>query len=375
MVILKKLGSCLLIFLEDYFIVYNEEETSQKIVQVPGPQVDPEVSKSMEEVLKPENKIITSVCTSRDAEFLTIILQNRQLVIYDSNFNLVSNILSKRAVSKAMFTKHNDVLIADKTGDVYLYKFKDKSEPTLLLGHLSMLLDITMSACGKYVITCDRDEKIRVSCYPNAYNIVSYCLGHKEFVSHVVISNDVLISASGDGTIRFWDFLNGTEISMLNTNDYVDNKSVVEKFRKEMDAEKVAIDALPIVDIQVFGNIIAVTLLGYHGIQLYCVNKCNEQVNIKFLQNLKITPEILTFTLNHELLIFTETSLLKYKYDKDRFVEATSISINELFANYKVSSCNEILNINSKISALYKRKFDNVQEYLERKKLRLENKI
>lgn len=32
----------------------------------------------------------------------------------------------------------------------------------------------------KFLITADRDEKIRISHFPNAYNIETFCLGHKE---------------------------------------------------------------------------------------------------------------------------------------------------------------------------------------------------
>ena len=32
----------------------------------------------------------------------------------------------------------------------------------------------------KFVVTADRDEKIRISCYPNSYNIHQFCLGHTE---------------------------------------------------------------------------------------------------------------------------------------------------------------------------------------------------
>ena len=34
----------------------------------------------------------------------------------------------------------------------------------------------------KFLITADRDEKIRISHFPNAYNIETFCLGHKESV-------------------------------------------------------------------------------------------------------------------------------------------------------------------------------------------------
>ena len=37
----------------------------------------------------------------------------------------------------------------------------EASDGVCILGHLSMLLDVTMSECGHYIVTCDRDEKIR----------------------------------------------------------------------------------------------------------------------------------------------------------------------------------------------------------------------
>ena len=82
-----------------------------------------------------------------------------------------------------------------------------------------MLLDIKMSPCGDYIVTCDRDEKIRVSRYPNAYNIHCYCLGHTDFVTNIQIvshlKDSILLSASGDGTIRIWKYLEGLEVDIF----------------------------------------------------------------------------------------------------------------------------------------------------------------
>ena len=48
------------------------------------------------------------------------------------------------------------------------------------MGSLSMLTDIRLDSNEKHIITSDRDEKIRISCFPNSFNINSYLLGHKE---------------------------------------------------------------------------------------------------------------------------------------------------------------------------------------------------
>ncbi|XP_065909322.1 tRNA (guanine-N(7)-)-methyltransferase non-catalytic subunit wdr4-like [Dysidea avara] len=85
-------------------------------------------------------------------------------------------------------------------------------ESTFLLGHLSMLLDMVITMDQKYVITADRDEKIRISHFPNAYNIKAYCLGHNDFIScllQCIHYEHVLISGSGDGTVKTWDFEHG----------------------------------------------------------------------------------------------------------------------------------------------------------------------
>ena len=108
--------------------------------------------------------------------------------------------------------KH-DMFFSDKGGDVIKYDVMSlTSEGVCILGHLSMLLDVTTTTCGQFIISCDRDEKIRVSRYPKAYSINNFCLGHTEFVAGLAIcphQTSILISASGDGTIRVWDFLSG----------------------------------------------------------------------------------------------------------------------------------------------------------------------
>ena len=87
---------------------------------------------------------------------------------------------------------------------------------TTFLGHLSMLLDIKLSLCGKFIITADRDEKIRISHYPNAYNIHNFCLGHSDFVTSIELlpqQRTQLVSGSGDGTLKIWEFLKGAQIT------------------------------------------------------------------------------------------------------------------------------------------------------------------
>ncbi|NWH58454.1 WDR4 methyltransferase, partial [Geococcyx californianus] len=124
--------------------------------------------------------------------------------------------VNRKCTSLVITAAEDKILIADKSGDVYSYSIKEpQAEGKLELGHLSLLLDVALSPDDRYIITADRDEKIRVSLTKAPYVIVSYCLGHTEFVNKIlVIPNcpDLLLSASGDSTLRLWEYKSGEEV-------------------------------------------------------------------------------------------------------------------------------------------------------------------
>lgn len=90
----------------------------------------------------------------------------------------------------------------------------------LLLGHTaSMLTGVRVVhshvASGRTqckILTSDRDEKVRVSSFPDAFRIEGYLLGHEAFISALDVATDAkhrtprCVTCSGDGTVRLWDY-------------------------------------------------------------------------------------------------------------------------------------------------------------------------
>ncbi|KAK6024014.1 WD domain, G-beta repeat protein [Ostertagia ostertagi] len=101
----------------------------------------------------------------------------------------------------------NECGYTDITGEASSYE----GEP--LSGTISMVLDVAMSNNGRYMFVADRDEKIRVSRYPEAYVIQSFCLGHSAYVSSIAVDGDHLFSSGGDGFVHEWDVESGTSLA------------------------------------------------------------------------------------------------------------------------------------------------------------------
>ncbi|KFR08478.1 tRNA (guanine-N(7)-)-methyltransferase non-catalytic subunit WDR4, partial [Opisthocomus hoazin] len=124
--------------------------------------------------------------------------------------------VNRRCTSLIITAAEDKILVADKSGDVYSYSITEpQADGKLELGHVSLVLDVTLSPDDQYILTADRDEKIRVSLAKAPYIIVSFCLGHREFVSKILVTPnypDLLLSASGDSTLRLWEYKSGEEV-------------------------------------------------------------------------------------------------------------------------------------------------------------------
>jgi WD40 repeat protein len=102
-----------------------------------------------------------------------------------------------------------DLFLVEKTGD--LYQILPSGECKFLLGHLFMLSDvqfITRKDDGQilYILSADRDEKIRITNWPDTFEIERFCFGHKQLVRRLIAVNESkFISVDHQDEICVWN--------------------------------------------------------------------------------------------------------------------------------------------------------------------------
>ncbi|ORY73041.1 tricorn protease domain 2-containing protein [Neocallimastix californiae] len=115
------------------------------------------------------NSKVRSIAFNNDASVLAVASDDKKLKFWDVKTGVCLSIKNTpKKVNSIVFEKNGKrILIADGFGDVYRYTVDNSvEEGELMLGHVSMLTDILLSNDEKYVLTSDRDEKIRVTHYP-----------------------------------------------------------------------------------------------------------------------------------------------------------------------------------------------------------------
>jgi tRNA (guanine-N(7)-)-methyltransferase subunit TRM82 len=195
---------------------------------------------------------IRQLAISPDSKYAVTVSNDKGLRVYDlvEKTHLSTRYLTKKPSMISFTDKSNtdtglDIIVSDKVGDCYLYplvprdissdkvKIMDiQADPTLnpeatyLLGHVSVLTShiLTEDKEGKWLISADRDEHIRVTRYPNTYVIDKYMFGTDGFVSSIHIPTghpELLLSAGGEGVMRLCIWKTWRQVGSIDIADTV----------------------------------------------------------------------------------------------------------------------------------------------------------
>nr|XP_034172564.1 tRNA (guanine-N(7)-)-methyltransferase non-catalytic subunit wdr4 [Osmia lignaria] len=361
-------------------IVYNIQDNTETVIHLPELQTDKKMDVHNNVNIETFHTI-TNVMFSNDGNYFLVCTNRKQLCLYErKSQKLILNEVLPRAASKVTFTPINDIVVADKAGDVYLFSSKRPGNGILLLGHLSMLLDVLITEDDNYIITTDRDEKIRVSMFPNSYNIMCYCLGHQKFVTNILeLPHDksILVSCGGDGKLILWDYKIGKELLSVDFNDKI-SKSDIEEFNQQFQGCHLeeTIEILPVKHLRLSAitatsSLAVMSFYSSPLLLVYIVNGTMSNFEINYLQSIVTDSEPLECYIHKQNLWLLNDHGFKIYEFKDNFVPSNGMDykINQLNSFWKTLKKDTVQQ--NLFSILYKRKYDNVQEYLQRKKTRL----
>lgn len=233
-----------------------------------------------------------------------------------SDWSLIANrTLAKHATVIAFAPETIAIVVGDKKGDVYAFKGRIEDGdavvfddvPVRVLGHSSMVLDVCFGKDEKFIVTCDSDEKVRVSHYPNGKNILHYLMGHEAYVSGVCVLNGFILSGSGDGTLRLWNSDGG---ALLN---------------------KLALSA-PIQNVVEFKGTAAVQLFNSNELHIIKVVQSSDEWSMKVIKTIILKDNVLNLATNgDQLWVLAGNSVHNYKIDlNDKVVQDESVEMLEV---------------------------------------------
>ena len=132
-------------------------------------------------------------------------VKQENLFIYKQGNLLFSHIIPHDAI-QLMFAdfEGKKCLLTLNSGDMDVLDLETKDSKNLLG---SIATGTSFEVCDKYILSADRDARIRISNYPNTYDIHAFAFLHEEFVSSLLLlDNNLFVSADGDGKLMKWDF-------------------------------------------------------------------------------------------------------------------------------------------------------------------------
>ncbi|KAL0224646.1 hypothetical protein RCL1_002558 [Eukaryota sp. TZLM3-RCL] len=96
------------------------------------------------------------------------------------------------ACSPVSINNQDKLLFCDRNGDIFL----GCNPPLFLFGHLLPCSSVLVSPCSKYILSSDRDHRIRRSLFPCTDVIQSFLFGHTDTITFTTFLSDPLSDAT-----------------------------------------------------------------------------------------------------------------------------------------------------------------------------------
>ncbi|KAM4731854.1 tRNA (guanine-N(7)-)-methyltransferase non-catalytic subunit wdr4 isoform 1-T2 [Anableps anableps] len=324
-----------------------------------------------------ESDRILAFAISSSGNLMALTDDTKRLILFqrEPSWHCVSiRWVSRRCTSLVFSQAEDELLVADKSGDVYSFSVVEpEKDGELKMGHLSMLLAVTISADDQYIITADRDEKIRVSHHRSPYNIQSYCLGHHQFVSTLEIPSGHphwLLSGSGDGTVKLWEFESGRNLQSWDLRQLEDNPS--SDTAKEKNIAVFRVSSSP------DGRDVAVLCEGVMKVYIFTLDQTShEKLGLHSKLQLFHRPLDIGFDMEGRLWVLLNSGdvpLQIYSLRQNSWECDTEIDdlrrVTDILRTYW-STTDNFTSVTNHFEHLYKVSFDNMSVYLQKKQQRI----
>ena len=233
-------------------IIHNAEEGSHNnntpIIITIDPPVSPEDNDDDPKLLEVTAVAITKI---KDQYWVAVSRCNKTLCLYTVNFSqktcqLTHSWNSPKRVNSLVFQWiDNDLLpilvTADFGGDVFAFDLHSPKQ-RLMLGHTAGMLT-GLEFGPDSIMTADRDEKVRISSFPDTHIIRGFLLGHRAFVSSISLSKTkgnlrLVITCGGDRTMRLW---NSDSYEQVGIYKWPESSTYPTKVTINSDATKVSV--------------------------------------------------------------------------------------------------------------------------------------
>ena len=179
---------------------------------------------------KEENEYVSVIAAVHCYDsILCAIYSDKSVHVFDieNGAILSTHVMPKRPVALTVARLNESqctILIADKAAEVWALDLPYLQNSLRILGHTaSIITDLRINHESSLLITADRDEKIRVSRFPQTVGIEAYCLGHTSVVTSIdfisIGSKQFLVSTGRDYKLILWDHSNGQVLHSCQLKD------------------------------------------------------------------------------------------------------------------------------------------------------------